>query len=44
MYQKMFDYNFHWRPVLKSLPDLIQAVSSPLTIASIGDVSLGRSL
>lgn len=31
----MFDYNFHWRPVLKSLPDLIQAGLVTLEIASL---------
>ncbi len=29
----MFDYNFHWRPVLKSLPELIQAGLVTLEIA-----------
>ncbi|MGB3178855.1 MAG: amino acid ABC transporter permease [Albidovulum sp.] len=29
----MFDYNFHWRPVLKSLPDLVGAASLTLQVA-----------
>ncbi|WP_373049961.1 amino acid ABC transporter permease [Thalassovita aquimarina] len=29
----MFDYNFHWRPVLKSLPDLIEAGMVTLQVA-----------
>ena len=29
----MFDYNFHWRPVLKSLPDLTEAALLTLQVA-----------
>ena len=29
----MFDYNFHWRPVLKSLPDLLEASLVTLQVA-----------
>ena len=29
----MFDYNFHWRPVLKNLPDLIDAALLTLQVA-----------
>lgn len=29
----MFDYNFHWRPVMKSLPDLLEAALLTLQIA-----------
>jgi polar amino acid transport system permease protein len=29
----MFDYNFHWRPVLKNLPDLLAAGLTTLQIA-----------
>ncbi len=29
----MFDYNFHWRPVLKSLPDLLEASLLTLQVA-----------
>jgi polar amino acid transport system permease protein len=29
----MFDYNFHWRPVLKTLPDLIDAALLTLQVA-----------
>jgi His/Glu/Gln/Arg/opine family amino acid ABC transporter permease subunit len=31
----MFEYNFHWRPVLKSLPDLLQAGLVTLQIACL---------
>jgi hydroxyproline transport system permease protein len=31
----MFDYNFHWRPVLKSLPDLMEAAFLTLQVAVI---------
>ncbi|XDZ66040.1 amino acid ABC transporter permease [Alphaproteobacteria bacterium LSUCC0684] len=31
----MFDYNFHWRPVLKSLPDLLEAGLTTLQVASL---------
>jgi His/Glu/Gln/Arg/opine family amino acid ABC transporter permease subunit len=34
----MFDYNFHWRPVLKTLPDLIQAGLTTLEIAALSMV------
>ncbi|WP_424990735.1 amino acid ABC transporter permease [Fluviibacterium sp. S390] len=29
----MFDYNFHWRPVMKSLPDLLEAALLTLQVA-----------
>lgn len=29
----MFDYNFHWRPVLKNLPDLLTAGLTTLQVA-----------
>ncbi len=29
----MFDYNFHWRPVMKSLPDLLEAAMLTLQVA-----------
>ncbi|WP_204114975.1 amino acid ABC transporter permease [Shimia biformata] len=29
----MFDYNFHWRPVMRSLPDLIDAAFLTLQVA-----------
>ena len=29
----MFDYNFHWRPVMKSLPDLLEASLLTLQVA-----------
>lgn len=29
----MFDYNFHWRPVMKNLPDLIDAAFLTLQVA-----------
>jgi polar amino acid transport system permease protein len=29
----MFDYNFHWRPVMKSVPDLIEAAFLTLQVA-----------
>ena len=29
----MFDYNFHWRPVMKSLPDLLDAAFLTLQVA-----------
>ena len=31
----MFEYNFHWRPVLRSLPDLLQAAVTTLEVASL---------
>ncbi len=31
----MFDYNFHWRPVFKSLPDLLEASLTTLQVASL---------
>ncbi|MEC7965643.1 MAG: amino acid ABC transporter permease [Pseudomonadota bacterium] len=31
----MFDYNFHWRPVMKSLPDLIEAGFLTLQVAAL---------
>jgi polar amino acid transport system permease protein len=31
----MFDYNFHWRPVMKSLPDLLEAGLVTLQIATL---------
>ena len=31
----MFDYNFHWRPVFKSLPDLLEASLITLQVASL---------
>ncbi len=31
----MFDYNFHWRPVLKNLPDLLEAGLVTLEVASL---------
>ena len=34
----MFEYNFHWRPVLKSLPDLLQAGLLTLEVASLAMV------
>ena len=34
----MFDYNFHWRPVLKSLPDLLAAGLTTLEIAALSMV------
>ena len=34
----MFEYNFHWRPVLKSLPDLLGAGLLTLEVASLAMV------
>ena len=34
----MFEYNFHWRPVLKSLPDLLEASLVTLQVASLAMV------
>ncbi|MDX1319091.1 MAG: ABC transporter permease subunit, partial [Oceanospirillum sp.] len=34
----MFEYNFHWRPVLKSLPDLLQAGLLTLEVAVLSMV------
>lgn len=34
----MFDYNFHWRPVMKSLPDLLEAASLTLQVAVLAMV------
>jgi His/Glu/Gln/Arg/opine family amino acid ABC transporter permease subunit len=31
----MFDYNFHWRPVMKSLPDLLEAGLVTLQVATL---------
>lgn len=31
----MFDYNFHWRPVLKNLPELIEAAFVTVEVAVI---------
>ena len=36
----MFDYNFHWRPVMKNLPDLIEAAFVTLQIA-VGAMIIG---
>ena len=34
----MFDYNFHWRPVFKSLPDLLEASLVTLQVAVLSMV------
>ena len=34
----MFDYNFHWRPVMKSLPDLLEASLVTLQVAVLSMV------
>lgn len=34
----MFDYNFHWRPVMKSLPDLLEAALLTLQVAVLAMV------
>lgn len=34
----MFDYNFHWRPVFKNLPDLLEAASLTLQVAVLSMV------
>lgn len=34
----MFDYNFHWRPVLRSLPDLLEAGLLTLQVAALAMV------
>ena len=34
----MFDYNFHWRPVFKNLPDLIDAALLTLEVAVLAMV------
>lgn len=34
----MFDYNFHWRPVLRSLPDLLEASLVTLQVATLSMV------
>jgi len=34
----MFDYNFHWRPVFKNLPDLIDAALLTLQVAVLAMV------
>lgn len=34
----MFDYNFHWRPVIKSLPDLLEAGLVTLQVAALSMV------
>ncbi len=31
----MFDYNFHWRPVIRSLPDLLEASLLTLQVATL---------
>jgi len=31
----MFEYNFHWRPVFRSLPDLLEASLTTLQVASL---------
>lgn len=31
----MFDYNFHWRPVIRSLPELLEASLLTLQVASL---------
>jgi len=35
----MFDYNFHWRPVLKHLPDLIDAAFLTLQVAVLSMIA-----
>lgn len=43
----MFDYNFHWRPVLKNLPELIEAALVTIQISVISmiiGISLGLCL
>ncbi|GAB4393014.1 MAG: amino acid ABC transporter permease [Kiloniellaceae bacterium] len=39
----MFEYNFHWRPVLRSLPDLLEAGLVTLEVAALAMV-LGIAL
>lgn len=34
----MFDYNFHWRPVMNSLPDLLEASLTTLHVATLSMV------
>lgn len=34
----MFEYNFHWRPVFKSLPDLLEAALTTLQVAALAMV------
>jgi len=34
----MFDYNFHWRPVLRSLPDLLEAGLVTLEVSALAMV------
>jgi len=34
----MFDYNFHWRPVIKNLPDLLEAGLVTLEVSSLAMV------
>ncbi len=34
----MFEYNFHWRPVLRSLPDLLEAGLLTLEVATLAMV------
>ena len=34
----MFEYNFHWRPVLKNLPDLLEAGLVTLEVAALAMV------
>ena len=31
----MFEYNFHWRPVFRSLPDLLEASLTTLQVATL---------
>ena len=31
----MFEYNFHWRPVMKNLPDLLEAGLVTLQVATL---------
>lgn len=43
----MFDYNFHWRPVLKSLPELMEAALVTIQVSVISmiiGISLGLCL
>ena len=35
----MFNYNFHWRPVLKSLPDLLEASLLTLQVAALAMIA-----
>ena len=43
----MFDYNFHWRPVMKSLPELLEAGLVTLQVAALSmviGIALGLAL